>query len=146
MPNYTIASDPDNTRTPLIAWGKGVRGPLADSIPSSHDAYSSSWGLTNLYRRDVEQADIAPIMASLLGINWPVNSVGVLPDVDPHHPGFLQFSGGEKTRADAALVNARVCFNFSPTHVHKLTMCIHRYSLSTLVVKPVRAIGYDMNP
>lgn len=100
--------DPDNTRTPLIAWGRGIRGPLPDSSPSSHDSYSLPWGLNHLLRRDVEQADIAALMASVLGINWPVNSVGVLPDVDPARPGYLAPAAGEETIARAAAVNAQV--------------------------------------
>lgn len=101
-------TDPDNTRTPLIAWGKGVRGPLPDSSPSSHDEYSKPWGLSHLVRRDVEQADVAALMSTLIGVNLPVNSVGVLPDVDPTKPGYLLPRDGEKTQASAALVNAKV--------------------------------------
>lgn len=100
--------DPDSTRTPLIAWGRGIRGPLPDSIPSSHDLYSSSWDLKHLLRRDVEQADIAPLMAYLAGIHWPVNSVGVLPDVDPTRPGYLLAEDSGRVVAEAALVNAKV--------------------------------------
>ncbi|KAF9221780.1 PigN-domain-containing protein [Gyrodon lividus] len=100
--------DPDNTRTPLIVWGKGVRGPLPDSTPSSHDGYSRPWKLEHLLRRDISQADIAPLMASLIGINWPVNSVGVLPDVDSTRVGFLAPRGGEEALARSALVNAQV--------------------------------------
>lgn len=107
--------DPTNTRTPLIAWGKGIRGPVPDSIPSSHDEYSIPWDLNDIYRRDVEQADVAALMASLIGINWPINSVGVLPDVDPTRPGFLGSGNGTGLEAKFALVNAKVrrlCFVF----------------------------------
>ncbi|KAG6841304.1 hypothetical protein C0991_012474 [Blastosporella zonata] len=100
--------DPDNTRTPLIAWGRGIRGPLRDTSPSSHDSYSKTWGLDTLFRRDVEQGDLAALMASLLGIDWPVNSVGVLPDVDPTRPGYLSPRLGDQSLAEAALVNAKV--------------------------------------
>lgn len=106
IPNNYV--DPDNTRTPLIAWGKGIRGPLADSDPSSHDAYSHPWDLNHLYRRDVEQADIATLMSALIGINWPVNSVGVLPDVDPTRAGYLISMDANSTQAHAALINAKV--------------------------------------
>ncbi|KAF9445334.1 PigN-domain-containing protein [Macrolepiota fuliginosa MF-IS2] len=99
---------PDCTRTPLIAWGKGIRGPMPDTTPSSHDAYSAPWGLSHLYRRDVEQADIAALMSTLIGASWPVNSVGVLPDVDPDRPGYLAPRFGERTLAEAAGVNARM--------------------------------------
>ncbi|RDB20194.1 GPI ethanolamine phosphate transferase 1 [Hypsizygus marmoreus] len=100
--------DPDNTRTPLIAWGRGVRGPLPDSSPSSHDTFSEPWQLGHLFRRDIEQADVTSLMAALIGINWPVNSVGVLPDVDPTCPGFLSPHLGDETLAQLALVNAKV--------------------------------------
>ncbi|KIM35184.1 hypothetical protein M413DRAFT_14705 [Hebeloma cylindrosporum] len=99
---------PDNTRTPLIAWGSGLRGPLPDSNPSSHDEYSEPWKLGHLFRRDIEQADIASLMASLIGIDWPANSVGVLPDVDPRRPGYLDTTTGEEAAARAAFVNAKV--------------------------------------
>lgn len=104
--------DPDNTRTPLVAWGSGIRGPLPDTTPSSHDAYSAPWQLGHLFRRDVEQADIASLMATLVGINWPVNSVGVLPDVDPTRPGYLDPILGEEGLARAAFVNAKVGCGF----------------------------------
>ncbi len=103
-------SDPDNTRTPLIAWGAGVRGPLPDTTPSSHDEYSAPWGLSHLLRQDVDQADIAALMSALIGIDWPVNSVGVLPDVDPTRPGYLRSEG--KGQARAALINAQVCSTY----------------------------------
>lgn len=92
----------------MIAWGRGIRGPIPDSSPSSHDAYSEPWKLGHLLRRDVEQADVAALMAALIGIDWPVNSVGVLPDVDPSRPGYLDPLLGDETRARAALVNAQV--------------------------------------
>jgi phosphatidylinositol glycan class N len=47
-------------------------------------------------------------MAALLGIHWPVNSVGVLPDVEPQKDGYLSMRGGEREIAEAALVNAKV--------------------------------------
>ncbi len=47
-------------------------------------------------------------MATLVGIDWPVNSVGVLPDVDPTRPGYVLPRNGDKSLAEAALVNAKV--------------------------------------
>ncbi|KAH7882746.1 Phosphatidylinositolglycan class N-domain-containing protein [Phlebopus sp. FC_14] len=125
--------DPDNTRTPLVAWGKGIRGPAPDSFPSSHDDYSRLWQLDHLLRRDVSQADLAPLMASLIGIGWPVNSVGVLPDVDPTRPGFLLPRGGEESLARAALVNAQVLLEHYCVK-HKLK------AAHTLLYKPFDAL------
>ena len=124
-----LYADPDNTRTPLIAWGKGVRGPLPDSSPSSHDAYSAPFELSHLLRQDVDQADVAALMSALLGVNWPVNSVGVLPDVDPAKPGYLRARGGEKTQAEAALVNAKVILEHYRVKHGKYRLCGRRASL-----------------
>ena len=104
---HSGSSDPDNTRTPLVAWGAGIRSPIRNpnQIP---DDYSASWGLSHIVRHDVEQADVAALMSALLGTYWPVNSVGVLPDVDPQKDGYLSMRGGERDIAEAAVVNARV--------------------------------------
>ncbi|TFK61033.1 PigN-domain-containing protein [Pluteus cervinus] len=129
---------PDNTRTPLIAWGKGIRGPEPDSESSSHDAYSEPWKLGHLLRRDVEQADIACLMATLLGINWPVNGVGVLPDVDPTRPGYLSAVDGGASSARAALVNARVIIeHYARKHELKKT--------HTLFYKPFELLEDGLN-
>jgi phosphatidylinositol glycan class N len=93
---------PDNTRTPLIAWGAGVAGPkvLERGIAPGHeDGFSSDWNLDQVYRHDVAQADIAALMAYLAGLEFPVNSVGELP------LSFLAASTSEK--AEAALANAK---------------------------------------
>ncbi|ELU38715.1 GPI ethanolamine phosphate transferase 1 [Rhizoctonia solani AG-1 IA] len=88
-------SHPDNTRTPLIVWGSGVRGPVSDPKPNStHDSYSKpAWGqpLTDLARADVQQADVAALMTALLGVDWPMNSVGVVPGL-VQGPGYLKES------------------------------------------------------
>ena len=93
---------PDNTRTPLIAWGSGVAKPVTVSsglAPGHEDGFSSDWHLDHVQRHDVAQADIATLMAYLAGLSFPVNSVGELP---------LEFlSADEKTKAQAMLVNAQ---------------------------------------
>lgn len=93
---------PDNTRTPLIVWGSGVRGPIINSsgIAKGHeDGFSSDWGLDHVQRHDVAQADVAALMAYLAGLAFPTNSVGELPlsylDIEP------------KSKAEALLVNAK---------------------------------------
>ncbi|ORZ23222.1 Phosphatidylinositolglycan class N-domain-containing protein [Absidia repens] len=86
----------ENTRTPIIAWGAGIR---ATSLSSESDPISSAWKLDQYRRQDILQADIAPLMAHLIGIPYPVNSVGQLPlsylDADHH------------SKAEAAFANAR---------------------------------------
>jgi phosphatidylinositol glycan class N len=57
---------------------------------------------------------VAALMSALLGTHWPINSVGVLPDVDPHKDGYLSTRGGEREVAESAVVNAKV--NFSWRH------------------------------
>lgn len=105
---YT-SSDPDNTRTPLIAWGAGIRKPIHELTSSRvADDYFTPWELSHIVRRDVEQADVASLMSALLGTFWPVNSVGILPDVDPSKDGYLSMRGGEREVAEAGVVNAKV--------------------------------------
>lgn len=87
-------------------WGAGVRGPLPDLVPSSHDAFSASWGLDHLLRRDVEQADVTSLMSAVLGIPFPVNGVGVLPDINSTLPGYLKVSPERLARL--SLINAKV--------------------------------------
>lgn len=79
-----------NTETPIIAWGSGVSPPKYSSsgknIITAGSALSfmsresnSLWNLGHLVRYDISQADIAPLMATLLGVPIPVNSVGIVP-------------------------------------------------------------------
>ncbi|EAW16434.1 GPI ethanolamine phosphate transferase 1 [Aspergillus fischeri NRRL 181] len=93
---------PDNTRTPLIAWGSGVAKPRtvkSGKAPGHEDGFSSDWQLEHVYRHDVAQADIAALMAYLAGLEFPVNSVGELP------LSFLDATDEQK--AKALLVNAK---------------------------------------
>lgn len=93
---------PDNTRTPLIVWGSGVAKPVisaADKATGHEDGFSADWGLDRVQRNDVDQADVAALMAYLAGVDFPVNSVGELP---------LAYVAGEpEEKAEAALANAR---------------------------------------
>ena len=93
---------PDNTRTPLIAWGAGVAKPqtvASGKAPGHEDGFSHDWHLHHVQRHDVAQADIATLMAYLAGLEFPVNSVGELP------LSFL--AAGDDEKAKAMLVNAR---------------------------------------
>ncbi|KAK2886371.1 GPI ethanolamine phosphate transferase 1 [Channa argus] len=74
------AGHPSETLTPLVAWGAGVHNAQRVTGPQPYnDQYLQDWKLEHLRRVDVSQADIAPLMASLIGVPIPVNSVGVLP-------------------------------------------------------------------
>ena len=81
--------DPDNTRTPLIAWGAGIDRPSLGNQDQPDHIPGLLPDLVSLWRRDVEQAGIVPLCAGLLGIAIPVNSVGVAPvkllGTDPAH-------------------------------------------------------------
>ncbi|KAK1980957.1 phosphatidylinositolglycan class N [Colletotrichum cereale] len=92
---------PNNTRTPLITWGSGIAPPVLtfDSVAPGHDEYSSDWQLDNVKRHDVAQADIAALMAYLIGVEFPANSVGELP--------LSYVSSSIEEKAQAALINAR---------------------------------------
>uniref|UniRef100_A0A665X127 GPI ethanolamine phosphate transferase 1 n=1 Tax=Echeneis naucrates TaxID=173247 RepID=A0A665X127_ECHNA len=74
------AGHPSETLTPLVVWGAGVNSAQTVTEPQPYeDGYLQDWKLEHLRRVDVSQADIAPLMASLIGVPIPVNSVGVLP-------------------------------------------------------------------
>ena len=73
---------PDNTRTPLVAWGSGIARPrftIPGTVTGHEDGFSSDWGFDHIQRHDVAQADVAALMAYLVGLDYPVNSVGQLP-------------------------------------------------------------------
>ncbi|XP_077222860.1 sulfatase and phosphatidylinositolglycan class N domain-containing protein [Tasmannia lanceolata] len=107
---------PSNTDTPLVAWGAGIQNPRR-SFPSIHfdDGFRFvdehrhdtptpiEWGLKSIERVDVNQADIAPLMATLLGLPCPVNSVGNLP------LGYINLSKAEEV--EAALSNTKQVLN-----------------------------------
>lgn len=93
---------PDNTRTPLITWGSGIAKPLVrpgQIAPGHADNFSHDWNLQHVQRHDVGQADVAALMAHLVGLDIPVNSVGELP--------LSYLSEPLDRKAHAALANAR---------------------------------------
>ncbi|KAF7728109.1 Glycosyl phosphatidyl inositol anchor synthesis [Apophysomyces ossiformis] len=101
---------PDNTRTPIVAWGAGIRKPAKTG--EGHDELSIPWELSQWQRDDILQADIAPLMAHLIGINLPVNSVGELP--------LEYLDANEHIKAEAAFANARqILEQFLVKHAEK---------------------------
>ncbi|TGZ74572.1 hypothetical protein CRM22_000862 [Opisthorchis felineus] len=72
------------TVTPLLVWGEGLSGPklLPDTEigqPVPTDKYGLPPHIEGRVRRDIQQADLCPLMASLIGVPIPVNSVGRVP-------------------------------------------------------------------
>ena len=92
---------PDETMTPLICWGAGVKAPRSNTYAEFvyHDGLSEKWGLSKYERIDVEQADIAALMAVLVGVPIPINSEGVVPI------GYLHYN--KAFSAEGIFLNAR---------------------------------------
>ncbi|XP_065343687.1 GPI ethanolamine phosphate transferase 1 [Cloeon dipterum] len=67
---------PDETETPLVLWGAGIKGPES---PKKSQESPQQWDLSSFDRKDVNQADVAALMAALLAIPTPTNNVGILP-------------------------------------------------------------------
>lgn len=89
---------PNNTRTPLVAWGAGLNKPVKNPVPI-YDNYTEGWDLATIQRNDVKQADIASLMSYLIGANYPANSVGELP--------LSYINASEETKLKALYSNAR---------------------------------------
>ncbi|XP_063062754.1 GPI ethanolamine phosphate transferase 1 [Engraulis encrasicolus] len=73
------AGHASETLTPLVAWGAGIQAAERTHAQPYQDQHQEDWDLGRLKRVDVNQADIAPLMSSLIGVPIPLNSVGVLP-------------------------------------------------------------------
>ncbi|XP_048219309.1 GPI ethanolamine phosphate transferase 1 isoform X1 [Perognathus longimembris pacificus] len=92
------AGHPSETLTPLVTWGAGIKYPQKVSAQHFDDEFLKEWKLENWKRQDVNQADIAPLMASLIGVPFPLNSVGTLP-VD-------YLNNTDRFKAESMLTNA----------------------------------------
>lgn len=71
------------TETPFLTWGAG----LNYWLPASEDFISKNYvsiGGKKIPRYDIQQADAAPLMSTLLGIPVPTNSFGKLPYMYPN--------------------------------------------------------------
>ncbi|NWY58300.1 PIGN transferase, partial [Chionis minor] len=74
------AGHPSETLTPLIVWGAGVNYPQKVTSQFFEDNFlKGRWKSLKIGMLLFPQADIAPLMASLIGVPFPLNSVGTLP-------------------------------------------------------------------
>lgn len=69
----------DETQTPLVAWGPGIRKPEPETRKYP-DGLSEAWSLSMFRRTDITQASITPFLAALVGIPFPMNAVLPVPD------------------------------------------------------------------
>ena len=113
---------PCETETPFVAWGAGIKGPNRQRNVNK-DLQSSVWGLEDYERRDLQQIDLTPLMAHLLGTSIPVNSLGRLPlDV---------LSASEEEKANGLLLNVRQIQEQYKAHernVMKTSFIFHNFS------------------
>ncbi|EKX41788.1 hypothetical protein GUITHDRAFT_141776 [Guillardia theta CCMP2712] len=89
------------TQTPLVMWGAGVsRTSARKSVAPGHEDKHANpktpeaWGkLKYVERKDLQQAQIAPLISVLIGAQLPRNSIGILPlqylDLSPQDPRRL---------------------------------------------------------
>ncbi|KDE08226.1 hypothetical protein MVLG_01493 [Microbotryum lychnidis-dioicae p1A1 Lamole] len=93
--------EPDNTRTPLVVWGKGVASGLVED--EGNDDYSRHWDLRG-ERLDVDQADVAVLMSVLGGLAIPANSAGRIPlkylNADPSFKARAGFANAKQVLAE----------------------------------------------
>ena len=71
--------NPDCTRTPFLIWGSGIRKSIYREKKPQKEDTPKNWDLDNYVRKDISQIDITPLSAGLIGINFPMNSLGILP-------------------------------------------------------------------
>uniref|UniRef100_A0A667YLN8 GPI ethanolamine phosphate transferase 1 n=1 Tax=Myripristis murdjan TaxID=586833 RepID=A0A667YLN8_9TELE len=86
------AGHPSETLTPLVVWGAGVHHAQRNSKQKAKRLNE------RLFLCFALQADIAPLMASLIGVPIPVNSVGVLP--------LLYLNNSDQFKAESIYTNA----------------------------------------
>ena len=60
-------SNPNLTKTPFIIWGSGIKNNEESKIDFQNFKY------------EISQIDISPLISGLLGINFPMNSLGIVP-------------------------------------------------------------------
>lgn len=83
------------TETPFVAWGAGLH--LGKDVPQKRSYIKIDGNELPVYK--INQADVTPLLSSLIGVATPINNVGQLP------VNFLNTSDAYK--ADALYNNAR---------------------------------------
>lgn len=81
-------------------------------------------------------------MASLVGTDWPANSVGVLPDVDYTQAGFLDPREGEEALVHMALVNTQVLLEHYRIKHGKLSSAVECSFSSSQELKQANILFY----
>ena len=71
--------NPDCTRTPFVIWGAGIRKAIHREKKPLDEDTPRNWNLDQVVRNDISQIDVTPLSAALIGINFPVNSLGIIP-------------------------------------------------------------------
>uniref|UniRef100_A0A8C9G570 GPI ethanolamine phosphate transferase 1 n=1 Tax=Pavo cristatus TaxID=9049 RepID=A0A8C9G570_PAVCR len=83
------AGHPSETLTPLIAWGAGVNYPQEVTSQLFEDnllkGISRNFNYVKMRMLLFAQADIAPLMASLIGVPFPLNSVVSTTNILPYY-------------------------------------------------------------
>lgn len=69
IPGSHGAGDEHETQTPYVIWGAGVKQTKEGSLDSQ------THGMSLNHRIDVRQADLTPLMSTILSIPVPVNSI-----------------------------------------------------------------------
>ena len=70
---------PDCTRTPYVIWGAGIRKAIRREKKPLDEDTPSNWNSDHIVRRDISQIDMAPLFAGIMDINFPMNSLGIIP-------------------------------------------------------------------
>lgn len=78
-PQYHGDDTPACKNNPFVAWGAGIRKPIYREKKPPGEEIPSSWGMDNYVMTDISQIDITPLISGLLGINFPIHSLGVIP-------------------------------------------------------------------
>ena len=68
-----------NRKMPLVIWGAGIRNAIHRKKKPKNEDTPKNWKLDNILRRDIYEIDMTPLISGLFGINFPINSLGVIP-------------------------------------------------------------------